>query len=149
MTGAAAEIREARRDDAPALAILSTELGYAVDAQRIARRLDGLLAGRGDVVFVAVADHAGIVGFGHAAEKRLLVSEPFVELEGLIVTTAARRRGAAAGLVAAVERWTLERGVTELRVRARLERDVADLFYRRQGFALEKLQRVLAKRLRV
>ena len=149
MTSAPAEIRAARRDDAPALAILATELGYAVDAGRIARRLAGLLAGRDDVVFVAVADDAGIVGFVHAAEKRVLVSEPFAELEGLIVTTGARRHGAAAGLIAAVERWTLERGVTELRVRARLERDVADLFYRRQGFELEKQQRVFAKRLRV
>ena len=118
-----------------------------VDAARIAPRLSGLLAGRDDVVFVAVADEAEIVGFVHAAERRLLVSEPFVELEGLIVTAAARRRGAAAELIAAVERWTLARGVAELRVRARLERDVADRFYRRQGFALEKQQRVFAKRL--
>ncbi len=147
MTSAPVEIREARDDDAPSLAVLSTELGYPVDAGRIARRLAGLLARGGGVVFVAVADDAGIVGFVHAAEKRVLVSEPFVELEGLIVTTAARRHGAAAGLIAAVERWTLARGVTELRVRARLERDVADLFYRRQGFALEKQQRVFAKRL--
>ena len=35
----------------------------------------------------------------------------------------------------------------ELRVRARLERDVADRFYRRRGFALEKEQRVFVKRL--
>lgn len=159
MTSVAVEIREARRDDAAALAVLSTELGYAVDVGRIAGRLAGLLTGRDDVVFVAVtgtagiagtaevADDAGIVGFVHAAEKRLLVSEPFVELEGLIVTGAARRRGAAAALIAAVERWTLARGVTELRVRARLERNVADLFYRRQGFALEKQQRVFCKRL--
>lgn len=141
--------RIARESDAPALATLATELGYPVDAEAIARRLTGLLSGRDDVVFVAVADETEIVGFVHAAEKRLLVSDPFVELEGLIVTAAARRRGAAACLIAAVERWTLARAVTELRVRARVERNVADLFYRQQGFALEKQQRVFAKRLAV
>lgn len=88
-----------------------------------------------------------LLGFVHAAERRLLVSEPFVELEGLIVAVAARRHGAAATLVAAVERWALARGIGELRVRARLERDVADRFYRGRGFALERKQRVFSKRL--
>jgi len=149
MTAAGVTVRLAGPSDAPALADLATELGYPVDAAGIARRLSGLLRGRDDVVFVTVADETEIVGFVHAAEKRVLVSEPFVELEGLIVTAAARRRGAAAALIAAVERWALAREVTELRVRARVERDVADLFYRRQGFTLEKEQRVFAKRLRV
>jgi GNAT superfamily N-acetyltransferase len=138
MTAAGVTVRPARASDAPALAGLATELGYPVDATGIARRLSGLLGGSDDVVFVAVADEAEIVGFVHAAEKRLLVSEPFVELEGLIVTAAARRRGGAGELIAAVERWALARDVSELRVRARVERDVADLFYRRQGFSLEK-----------
>jgi aminoglycoside 6'-N-acetyltransferase I len=98
-------------------------------------------------VFVAVTESAEVVGFVHVAERRLLVSEPFVELEGLIVAAAARRRGVAGLLIAAAERWALGRGVGELRVRARLERDVADLVYRRRGFELEKKQRVFSKRL--
>ena len=182
-------VRPARVGDAPALAALSTELGYPAQEAQIERRLKALLAGDGDVVFVAEgAAGAGAVtagaegaagavsvgvlagaqaqaqaqaqgqalgqarrpellGFVHAAEKRLLVSEPFVELEGLIVAAAARRHGAAAALVDAVERWALARGVGELRVRARLERDVADRFYRGRGFELEKKQRVFGKRL--
>jgi len=138
-------VRAARAGDAPALAALATELGYPSETARIAVRLRGLLAGADDVVFVAVADAAQIVGFVHAAEKRLLVSEPFVELEGLIVAAAARRQGAAGLLVEAVEAWTRERGVGELRVRARFDRDVADRFYRRCGFELEKEQRVFVK----
>jgi GNAT superfamily N-acetyltransferase len=158
-------VRPARADDAPALAALSTELGYPAEEAQIERRLKVLLASDDDVVFVAaragaVAAGAGVLagaqaqrrgpellGFVHAAQKRLLVSEPFVELEGLIVAAAARRHGAAAALVAAVERWSLARGVGELRVRARLERDVADRFYRGRGFELEKKQRVFSKRL--
>ena len=175
-------VRPARAGDAPALAALSTELGYPAQEAQIECRLKVLLASDDDVVFVAaagagVADGAGaetadgaraetavgvlaagaqgqgqgrrpeLLGFVHAAEKRLLVSEPFVELEGLIVAAAARRHGAAAALVDAVERWSLARGVRELRVRARLERDVADRFYRGRGFKLEKKQRVFSKRL--
>jgi GNAT superfamily N-acetyltransferase len=168
-------VRPARAADAPALAVLSTELGYPAKEAQIARRLKVLLESDDDVVFVAVFGAATgaatglqtmavaadaepgaptpgrdseLLGFVHAAEKRLLVSEPFVELEGLIVAAAARRHGAAAALVAAVERWALARGVGELRVRARLERDEADRFYRGRGFALEKKQRVFGKRLR-
>ena len=113
----------------------------------MAARLSGVLASAADVVFVVPDDGGELLGFVHAAEKRLLVSAPFVELEGLIVSAAARRRGVAALLVAAVERWALARGVAELRVRARVERDVADRFYRGRGFTLEKQQRVFVKRL--
>jgi len=138
-------VRAARAGDAPALAALATELGYPSETAPIAGRLRGLLAGADAVGFVAVADGAQIVGFVHAAEKRLLVSEPFVELEGLIVAAAARRQGAAGLLVEAVERWARERNVDLLRVRTRFERDVADVAYRRCGFELEKKQRVFVK----
>ena len=138
-------VRAARAGDESALAALSSALGYRADAARIERRLSVLAAGVDDVVFVAVTESAEVVGFVHVAERRLLVSEPFAELEGLIVAAAARRRGVAGLLIAAAEQWALGRGVGELRVRARLERDVADLVYRRRGFELEKKQRVFSK----
>src|ERR1035437_8540707 len=84
-------VRAARKGDEPALAALSSALGYRADAVRIERRLSVLAAGVDDVVFVAVTESAEVVGFVHVAERRLLVSEPFVELEGLIVAAAARR----------------------------------------------------------
>jgi GNAT superfamily N-acetyltransferase len=140
-------VRTARADDAPALAALSTELGYPADTVQIERRLSGVLAADDDVVFVAVARPDDVVGFVHALEKRLLVSEPYVELGGLIVASAARRRGAARLLIEAVERWTIARGVDLLRVRSGRTRRVADIAYRRCGFELEKEQRVFIKRL--
>jgi GNAT superfamily N-acetyltransferase len=122
-----------------------TELGYPTDERRAAARLSD--ASADDAVFVAVATTGVVVGFAHAAECRLLVSDRFVEMEALIVTAAARRHGAAAALVAAVEGWTVARGVAELRVRARIERDVAHSFYLGRGFAVAKQQRLLIKRL--
>lgn len=138
-------MRVARAGDAPALAAFSSELGYPADQTQIERRLSVVLASDADAVFVAVAEQAAVVGFVHALEKRLLVSEPYVELGGLIVAPAARRRGAARLLIAAVERWALGRGVGLLRVRTRREREVADVAYRRCGFQLEKEQRVFIK----
>ena len=140
-------VRTARAGDAPALAALATELGYHADTAQIERRLHGVLADVDDVVFVAVAPEGDVVGFVHAFEKRLLVSDPYVELGGLIVVATARRRGAARLLIAAVERWTLARGVDLLRVRTRVEREEANVAYRRCGFELEKEQRVFVKQL--
>ena len=48
-------VRTARAGDAPALAVLSTELGYPADTAQIERRLGAVLAADDDVVFVAVA----------------------------------------------------------------------------------------------
>jgi GNAT superfamily N-acetyltransferase len=140
-------VRPARADDAPVLTVLSAELGYPAERAQIERRLRGVLASGDDAVFVAVTEGAGVVGFVHALEKRLIVNEPFVELGGLIVAAGARRRGAARLLIEAVERWATARGVDLLRVRTRKEREVADVAYRRCGFELEKEQRVFTKRL--
>ena len=139
-------VRPARAGDAPALTELATELGYPAERAQIERRLRGVLSSDDDAVFVAVM--GGVVaGFVHALEKRLLVSESYIELGGLIVAAAARRRGAARLLIEAVERWAAGRGVGLLRVRSHKEREVADVAYRRCGFELEKEQRVFTKRL--
>jgi len=138
-------IRQAHADDAAALVALMTEVGYPTPGPRAAERLAVLFPSEDDVVFVAVAADNTVVGFVHAAERRLLVSDRFVEMEGLIVTASARRHGAAASLVAAVEDWTPARGVAELRVRARIERDDAHRFHQERGFALAKRQRMFVK----
>jgi GNAT superfamily N-acetyltransferase len=147
MTETPVTIREARAGDAAALAALVTELGYPTGESRAAERLAALFTGEDDVVFVAVAADDTVVGFVHAAERRLLVSDRFVEIEALIVTVAARWHGAGAGLVGAAEAWTLARGVPELRVRVRTERDAANRFYRGRGFARAKQQRLFVKAL--
>jgi len=67
-------VRAARKGDEPALAALSSALGYPADAGGIERRLSVLAAGADDVVFVAVTESAEVVGFVHVAERRLLVS---------------------------------------------------------------------------
>jgi len=99
MNEARTTVRAACADDAGVLAALTTELGCPTGAERAARRLAALFESADDVVFVAVAPNGAVVDFVHAAARRLLVSDPFVEMEGLSVT-------AAAGLVAAVEAWT-------------------------------------------
>jgi GNAT superfamily N-acetyltransferase len=139
-------VREERAGDAPTLARLSGELGYEVSAGEAEQRVTTLSGDGASQIFVA--EIAGeVVGFVQGLERRLLVSEPFVELGGLVVAAAARRRGVATALLDAVETWAAERGVVQLRVRSRRERRVSHLFYGRRGYDLEKEQLVFAKRL--
>jgi GNAT superfamily N-acetyltransferase len=146
VSGPSPIVRAARRDDAPALARLSGELGYDVSAAEAALRVTALTEDETSRIFVAEID-GEVVGFVHGLERRLLVSEPFVELGGLVVTTAARRRGVASALLDAVETWAAARGVARLRVRSRRQRRVSHLVYERCGYELEKEQLVFSKHL--
>jgi GNAT superfamily N-acetyltransferase len=110
-------------------------------------RLDYASARDDHAVLVATADSGEIVGFVHAHERRLLVSEPYAELGGLVVAAEARRRGAGRRLVGEVERWARDRGLALVRVRSGVMRRDADAFYRAEGFGVEKEQTVFDKRL--
>ncbi len=140
-------VRAARAGDAPALAALSTELGYPVDTARMESRLAVVLASADDAVFVAVTEEDDPIGFVHAMERRLLVSEPFVELGGLVVAEAARLQGAGRHLAEAAARWAMGRGVGQFRVRSRQDRVAAHAFYTRCGFQIEKAQTVFRREL--
>jgi aminoglycoside 6'-N-acetyltransferase I len=62
-------------------------------------------------------------------------TSPVGFLEGLYVREAARRRGVARGLVAAVELWASERGCTELASDALLVNAQSQKAHRAIGFA--------------
>jgi GNAT superfamily N-acetyltransferase len=87
----------------------------------------------------------GVVGFAHAQVVRPLVSAVCVEIAALVVGVSARRSGAGRVLVAAVESWAHELGITRLRVHSNVVRDEAHRFYPALGFELHKTQHLYAK----
>ncbi len=70
------------------------------------------------VTFLAASDENCIVGFAEVSVRRDWVegctTSPVAYLEGLFVEPAFRRRGVARQLIAAVESWAKEEGLTEL-----------------------------------
>ena len=144
----AARIREAVAADAGALAPLSAQLGYPADAATIARRLGHITARRAGVVLVAVDARGGVLGFAQAEPRRLVFTEPFVELAALVVAETARGHGVGATLLDAIEAWARGRGFASLRVRSNVVRERAHRFYLREGFAEKKRQTVFEKRVR-
>jgi GNAT superfamily N-acetyltransferase len=135
-------IRDARTEDADALASLLGQLGYPTEAEAVARRMERLA---GDRLVVAELD-GRVVGFGQ------LHVAPAIEYEGdaarlaaLVVDEDRRRAGVGRALVDALEAEARARGCVLLFVTTAERREDAHAFYERVG--LEYTGRRYAKRL--
>jgi GNAT superfamily N-acetyltransferase len=133
-------IRGARPDDAPALAELSTQLGYPSTEQQVRERLS-LLEDREREVLVADGPD-GVAGFVDVHVQRLVEADPFGEVGGLVVAAPYRGAGVGAALLAAAADWTRARGLERLWIRANLARVGPHEFYEAVGCRVVKDQRV-------
>jgi aminoglycoside 6'-N-acetyltransferase I len=95
--------------------------------------------------FVACTPSGGAVGLAEASIRTDHVngtgSSPVAFLEGLYVVPEARRKGVARALVAAVERWAVSSGCSELASDALLENESSQAVHRALGF--EETERVV------
>jgi GNAT superfamily N-acetyltransferase len=138
-------IRAARTYDAPAIAELGGQLGYAATRQQIASRLAGIEAEPTSRVLVAEDASGRVVGWLHVATRTQLTEDSCAEILGLIVDESARGGGIGMALVRAAEGWARAAGCTRVRVRSRDTRERAHRFYEREGFERNKVQLVLHK----
>ncbi len=138
-------IRRARLDDAGAIARLTGQLGYPVDADEQARRLAPMLGSEGDAVLVAVDDEDLPFGWIHVQHRLLLEASDQALIAGLVVGEAHRSSGEGRRLLEAAESWAHERGLTSIRVLSRVERERAHRFYVREGYRRVKTSLVFHK----
>jgi GNAT superfamily N-acetyltransferase len=137
------KIRKATADDAPAIAQLSGQLGYPVDAHVMADRLARFLQLEQHAVFVA--ETTEVVGWIHCAEHELLEVANHCEIWGLVVADGQRGKGVGRQLIAAVEQWTRHRGLDQISVRSNVVRPESHPFYERLGFTRYKTQHAYRK----
>lgn len=137
-----------RLDDAPAVAKLTTELGYPVDGARQAARIDDLLQDSANhAPFVAV-DAADVpIGWVHVMRQRYLEGEATAAIMGMVVGEGHRSAGIGTSLLAACEEWARGIGCARMTVRSRVTRERAHAFYRRHGYDVEKTSLVFRKAL--
>lgn len=145
MGGGEALIREARLTDAPELATLTGELGYPASIEEMHQRLPYLLDSSDHLLLVATDEDDRAIGWIHAALRRTLELEPYVQIAGLVVGSAHRGSGIGAGLVTRAEEWAREQGVRRVLVHSNVVRERAHRFYLRAGYALAKTSRVFSK----
>ena len=135
-------IRGARPDDAPALAELSSQLGYPSTERQVRERLSLLLDPERELLVADAPD--GPAGFIDVHVQRVVESDAYGEVGGLVVAAAHRGEGLGAALLAAAADWSRARGLERLWIRADRARVGPHEFYEAIGCAVVKDQRVYA-----
>lgn len=120
---------------------LSEQLGYSLSFNEIENNIKEVLSNNDHAAFVAMMD-GKVAGWVHAFKAVYLESNPFAEIGGLVVDENYRGKGIGKKLIERIKKWTLEKGVIQLRVRSNIKRKDAHRFYINNGFAEIKEQKV-------
>jgi len=142
------EIRPAKTSDAVEIARLSAELGYSISIDEIHAALDRLLADSRHLIAVIDGHRDRLLGWMHVEQRTSMQTADRAELIGLVVDSAARRRGLGRALVDAAEQWARSRGLTTVTVRSNVTRELSHPFYEALGYVREKTQHSYRKRFR-
>ena len=106
--------------------------------------MDGWLARPDVVVLVAERPEGGLCGFAEVGTRDYgegCETSPVAYLEGWYVDSDVQRRGVGRALVAAAERWAVERGLRELASDAELDNDGSIAAHLALGF--EEVERAV------
>jgi len=140
-----AGVRPATFEDAAEIARLANELGYRASAADIAARLALMRSQRGYLIVVAEAQAGKLTGWVCAERRLVLEGGEQIEISGLVIDVTARRRGIGKALLAEVERWAQQQGLTLIVVRSNIARPESHLFYPGAGYSRLKTQHVYVK----
>jgi predicted N-acetyltransferase YhbS len=135
-------IREAKIEDLPEIAILSGELGYSSDEETVRKRFMKIKSDSNHAVFVAESDSNEIAGWIHVMPRILLLSRPLAELGGLVVSEKYRRKGVGQSLMKSAETWAQNHNYEGIIVRSDTKRIESHHFYPQIGYDLLKDQKV-------
>jgi GNAT superfamily N-acetyltransferase len=137
-------IRALRPSDLVAVKELLHQLGYDIETGELAKRINGVLAD--PTHFVVVANAAGgVCGLVHAFERPALEKSYDVVVQSLVVDQRARKTGIGKQLMAAAETWARTRGVHQVVLYTRIDRDDARLFYERTGYRWSATSHLMTK----
>jgi GNAT superfamily N-acetyltransferase len=144
---AAAYVRRAAVSDAAEIARLAAQFGYTVPEPDVRRRLEALGTMPSQYIAVVQDSRDSISGWIQAQRTLVLTAGERVEIIGLVVDAATRRRGIGALLVEAAQQWTRTQGLAQIIVRSNVQRDSSHLFYLALGYSRSKTQHVYGKTL--
>jgi GNAT superfamily N-acetyltransferase len=127
-------IRDARDEDAPALAVLLTQLGYPTEASAVPGRLARMRSETGQHILVAEVD-GEVVGTATVIVRHLITREsPLGRLASVVVMDGWRSQGIGGRLIDEAERICRDAGCGVIEVTSAPHRDRAHEFYRRRGY---------------
>jgi GNAT superfamily N-acetyltransferase len=138
-------IRPMRDADATRVAALTTQLGYPVTPDELARRLAEVRTHDDHELLVAVDPEDAPIGWIHVGRHAGLEVAHLAIIHGLVVDESARSGGTGNALVDAAENWARACGATTIVVRSRSTRQRAHRFYERIGYVEVKVSHVFEK----
>ncbi len=131
------ELRDAEVEDAPAVAVLLDQLGYARTAEALSRHI-ATAHERHDAAWVAVTSLGGaerIIGFAAAHRSwPFELDAPVAELTALVVGDEQRRLGCGRALVDGFEAWAASHDCARVSVATSFHRREAHQFYEALGY---------------
>lgn len=129
MTARKVHVRNATRDDAPAIAALLAELGYPGDQEEIPERLAKVVAHGGAVVLAVDQSDAALGLISLTRFWSLHSSGPVAYIMALVIANDARGRGVGKTLVDYAKQWGIDNGCERITVTSAEHRDGAHAFY--------------------
>jgi GNAT superfamily N-acetyltransferase len=131
----AMHIRDATDEDAAAVAVLITQLGYQTTEEEMRRRLQRIAADAQYVSLVAL-EHATVVGFlGMAFGLHYEYDGSYARIVALSVAPQMQGKGFGTGLVTAAENIATSRGASMCIVNSGIHRTETHKFYEKRGFS--------------
>ncbi len=138
-------VRPMTLSDSREVASLSNQLGYPSSASDIEKRLGTMTQGADFGAFVAETTDGRVGGWIHVYVVHLVETDPYAEIGGLVVDADSRGQGVGKALLAAGERWAIERGYPIICVHSNMKRREARPFYEGMGYDIVKTQHVFHK----
>lgn len=127
-------VRDCSIDDANALAMLTTQLGYATDAAQMRSRLMPILESR-DIVTLEAERAGRVVGYvGAWCGPSYETDARHARVMAIVVDSAERRAGVASRLMREIDDWAQERGAVYIVLGSGRHRTEAHAFYDRLGY---------------
>jgi GNAT superfamily N-acetyltransferase len=127
-------IRPAHAGDADAIAALLPVLDYAASAREVLARLEHMATAPDNIVVVAESDRH-VVGMCQVQGIRLIASEPYAEVNTLVVGASHQGRGIGRSLVGWAVDWAQARRYSRVRLWSGIQRADAHRFYEAYGFS--------------
>ncbi len=144
---ASIDIRPALPSDWPVLADLCVQLGYSTPANDIKKRLEEICNQQDSCISVATDSSGAVIGFIQVSIVWLLAEGFRMEINSLVVDSRIRNQGIGKILVAWGEQWARDKGLSQVVVRSRIDREPAHRFYRNFRYSDFKTQHAFIKRL--
>jgi ribosomal protein S18 acetylase RimI-like enzyme len=134
------EIRPCTIEDAKAVSVLLTQLGYTVSTQHSAERVRRLSNTGMDPIILAVADGQVLGLLASHLCHMLQYEKPVMRITALVVDRQARRRGVGKLLMEHAEHLAVAAGCEIVELTSAMSRTAAHAFYHGIGYEANSLR---------